>query len=218
MVTGYSIALELAMVPSRRDSVSPEILVSGTVMLLLSFSAAAAAQDSTQQGEAIRFKTEVVVTPERTETPRALVPASTAVPGSYRFRGDVQVSVNYQNSPGIPTLAVWNAPNSVIAPVLGRNLSACRAGLTAAQCTASLGVALVPTNSLYREARFNLLGLAVNRNFRVGNRSIRPRFEIGNALNANTVTTVNTSYGPTWQAVRGVITPRTAKLALQMDF
>jgi len=138
--------------------------------------------------------------------------------GSYRLRGDVQVSANYQNSPGIPTLAVWNAPNSVIAPVLGRNLSACRAGLTAAQCTASLGVALVPTNSLFREARFNLLGLAVNRNFRFGQTSIRPRFEIGNALNANTVTTVNPTYGSTWQAVRGVITPRTAKLALQMDF
>jgi len=71
---------------------------------------------------------------------------------------------------------------------------------------------------LYREARFNLLGLAVNRNFRVGQTSIRPRFEIGNALNANTVTTVNPTYGSTWQAVRGVITPRTAKLALQMDF
>jgi len=138
--------------------------------------------------------------------------------GSYRLRGDVQGSANYQNSPGIPTLSVWNAPNSVIAPVLGRNLSACRAGLTAAQCTASLGVALVPTNSLYREARFNLLGLAVNRNFRFGQTSIRPRFEIGNALNANTVTTINPTYGSTWQAVRGVITPRTAKLALQMDF
>jgi hypothetical protein len=37
------------------------------------------AQDSTQQDPAIRFTTELVVTPERTETPRALVPASTAV-------------------------------------------------------------------------------------------------------------------------------------------
>src|SRR5678816_4504973 len=71
--------------------------------------------------------------------------------GSYRLRGDVQVSAAYQNSPGIPTLAIWNAPNSAIAPVLGRNLSSCRAGLTAAQCTASLAIALVPTNSLYRE-------------------------------------------------------------------
>jgi hypothetical protein len=58
----------------------------------------------------------------------------------------------------------------------------------------------------------------VNRNFRFGQTSIRPRFEIGNALNANTVTTVNPTYGSTWQAVRGVITPRTAKVALQMDF
>jgi hypothetical protein len=130
----------------------------------------------------------------------------------------VQLSAAYQNSPGIPTLAIWNAPNSVIAPILGRNLSACRAGLTAAQCTASLGIALVPTNSLYRESRINLLGLAVSRNFRLGARSIRPRLEIGNALNAATITAINTAYGSTWQAVRGVITPRTAKLALQMDF
>jgi len=49
------------------------------VMLLVVFPTAAGAQDSTQQDPAIRFTTELVVTPERTETPRALVPASTAV-------------------------------------------------------------------------------------------------------------------------------------------
>jgi len=138
--------------------------------------------------------------------------------GSYRVQGDVQFSAAYQNSPGIPTLAIWNAPNSIIAPALGRNLSACRAGLTAAQCTSSLAIALVPTNSLYREARINLLGLAVTRNFRYGVRSIRPRIEIGNAMNASTITAINTTFGSTWQQVRGVITPRTVKLAVQMDF
>ena len=49
------------------------------VMLLVAFPTAAGAQDSTQQDPAIRFTTELVVTPERAETPRALVPASTAV-------------------------------------------------------------------------------------------------------------------------------------------
>jgi len=49
------------------------------VMLLVVFPTAAAAQDSTPQDPAIRFATELVVTPERTETPRALVPASTVV-------------------------------------------------------------------------------------------------------------------------------------------
>ena len=48
-------------------------------MLLVVFPTAAGAQDSTQQDPAIRFTTELVVTPERAETPRALVPASTAV-------------------------------------------------------------------------------------------------------------------------------------------
>ena len=49
------------------------------LMLLVVFPTAAGAQDTTQPDPAIRFTTELVVTPERTETPRALVPASTAV-------------------------------------------------------------------------------------------------------------------------------------------
>ena len=51
------------------------------VMLLVVFPTAAAAQDSTPQDPAIRFATELVVTPERTETPRALVPAGTKADG-----------------------------------------------------------------------------------------------------------------------------------------
>jgi len=39
----------------------------------------AAAQDANPADDSVRFRTEVVVTPERTETPRVLVPAATAV-------------------------------------------------------------------------------------------------------------------------------------------
>jgi outer membrane cobalamin receptor len=49
------------------------------VALLIAAPTAAKAQDPNPQDDRVRFNTEIVVTPERTETPRALVPASTTV-------------------------------------------------------------------------------------------------------------------------------------------
>ena len=49
------------------------------VALLVGLPIGAAAQEPTPADDSIRFRTEVVVTPERTETPRTLVPAATAV-------------------------------------------------------------------------------------------------------------------------------------------
>ncbi|MEO8070529.1 MAG: hypothetical protein ABI652_03945, partial [Acidobacteriota bacterium] len=141
---------------------------------------------------------------------------------TYRTPLALQVSLNYQNSPGIATTATWAAPNSLIAPALGRNLAACRAGLSATQCTSTLTIPIVKNNSLYREDRVNLLNVAVSRNFKLTRMTVRPRFEVGNLLNINTVTSVNTAFSTSgnngWQQVRGVLTPRTAKLALQMEF
>ena len=129
----------------------------------------------------------------------------------WNFRG----SVNYQNVPSIATTAAWVVPNSLIAPALGRNLAACRVG---AACTATLTVPLVANNSLYLEDRTQLLNFAVSRDFRLRGLTIRPRFQLDNALNANPVNTVNNTFGANWQRVQGVLTPRTAKIAFQMEF
>ena len=129
----------------------------------------------------------------------------------WAFRG----TVNYQNTPGIATTATWNVPNSVIAPVLGRNLSACRPGVA---CTATLSVPLVQNNSLYLEDRITLLNFAVSRDFNLHGVTVRPRFQLDNSLNVNPVITVNNTFGNTWQQARGVLPPRTAKIAVQMDF
>ena len=53
----------------------PRFLVAAFVVLPI----AVAAQESNPPDNSIRFKTEVIVTPERTETPRALVPAATTM-------------------------------------------------------------------------------------------------------------------------------------------
>src|SRR5439155_25981576 len=39
--------------------------------------------------------------------------------GTYPLPYGFAVSANYSNTPGVMDLAVWNAPNSVIAPTLG---------------------------------------------------------------------------------------------------
>ena len=62
---------------------------------------------------------------------------------SHRFPWDVLVSGSYQFTQGPNILATWAAPNSLIAPALGRNL--------AAGATATKTIALVEPNTLYGE-------------------------------------------------------------------
>jgi hypothetical protein len=79
-------------------------------------------------------------------------------------------------------------------------------------------VELVAPNSLFLEERVNLVSVAVSRDFRTLGAAFRPRFELHNMLNSNAVNTITTRFGPQWQAVRGVLTPRLAKLAVQVEF
>jgi hypothetical protein len=135
--------------------------------------------------------------------------------GTYRLPVDFLVSANYQNVPAIPTFATYTVTNAVASAALGRNLSACRG---TGVCTATANVELVAPNSLFLEERVNLVSVAVSRDFRTLGAAFRPRFELHNMLNSNAVNTITTRFGPQWQAVRGVLTPRLAKLAVQVEF
>jgi hypothetical protein len=79
-------------------------------------------------------------------------------------------------------------------------------------------VEVVAPNSLFLEERVSLLSVALSRDFRAGRTAFRPRFELHNIFNSNAVNTITTRVGPQWQAARGVLTPRTAKVAMQIDF
>ena len=85
-----------------------------------------------------------------------------------------------------------------------------------ARATAS--VELLEPQRLHRENSLNQLNLAVTRVFNVGGSRMQPGIELHNALNADTVHTIVTRYGPAWEGVRGVLTPRLIKFALQVDF
>ena len=73
-------------------------------------------------------------------------------------------------------------------------------------------------SALHREGRLNQLNLALTRVFTVGGTRIQPGVELHNALNASTVHTIVTRYGPAWEGVRGVLAPRMVKFAVQVDF
>ena len=135
--------------------------------------------------------------------------------GTYRLPSALLVSANYQNIPSIPTTATFTITNAQASSALGRSLAACRGS---GVCRATANVELLPRNSLYKEDRVSLFSIAVSRDFRMAGAAVRPRFELHNAFNSNSVTAINPRFGPEWQAVRDVLTPRLAKLAVQIDF
>jgi hypothetical protein len=102
--------------------------------------------------------------------------------------------------------------------IAGPQIAAALGRQPAAGARATASVELVEPQSLSRESRLNQLYLALSRVFAFGSRRIQPRIEIANALNANTIHTTVTRYGPAWDQVRGVLAPRLIKLAAQLDF
>jgi hypothetical protein len=135
--------------------------------------------------------------------------------GTYPLPYGFAVSANFSNSPGVQDLAVWNAPNSVIAPSLGRNLSNCG---TKPVCTATFTVPIIQPGTDY-EARRTQLDLRLNKTVRLmGRAQLTGNVGVYNLLNANNVLSVQTTYGPQWLKPTRVMDPRLFQLAARLDF
>ncbi len=130
--------------------------------------------------------------------------------GTYPLPWDLRASFNYQHLPGVATTATYVISGAEIAAALGRQPAA------GARATAS--VELLEPQRLRRENRLNQLNFALSRLFNLAGARVQPGIELHNALNASTVHTLVTRYGPVWEGVRGVLTPRLIKLAVQVDF
>ncbi len=116
--------------------------------------------------------------------------------GSYPLPADFAVSGTFQNVPGPSYIATYQAPNSLIAPSLGRNLAACG---TRAVCTSTATVPLIAPESQY-ESRRTQLDVRVTRSFTIGaNARLRANLDVYNALNASNILIVNPNYGPDWR-------------------
>jgi len=120
----------------------------------------------------------------------------------------VRVSINYQNIPGVNTVATYNVAPATITAALGR----------APNNVGTQSVQLIEPNALYREKRLSQVNLAFSRAFQMRSHKIVPHVEIANLTNSNTVTLIQTTYGPTWQNVTGFLSPRIVKFGMQWDF
>jgi hypothetical protein len=130
--------------------------------------------------------------------------------GTYMLPWEVRVSANFQHVPGVNTTARYTVSGADMTAGLGRAPSA------GARATAA--VELIEPQQLYREDSLNQLNVALTKILSLGTYRIQPTIELHNALNASTINVINTTYGPAWQQVRGVLAPRIVKFAVHVDF
>jgi hypothetical protein len=136
-----------------------------------------------------------VVTPFKAQT-MVKVHASYPLPGGFVASGVLL------NMSGISYAANYPAPNSAIAPSLGRNLAACG---TRSVCMATAMVPLIPLETLFDPRRTQLdlrlsklLSLSADKKLRM-----RVDLDVYNVLNSSAVLYANQTYGPQWRAPIG---------------
>jgi len=132
----------------------------------------------------------------------------------YPMPWDLQTSLIYQNFGGVENTPTVTLTNAQIAPSLGRNLSQCG---TAATCTATVTVPLVPAGTMY-EGRLQQVDLRFSRTFSVQDYRIRGSVDLANVFNASNVLSLQRQYGPTYLNVLQIMGGRLVKLGLQVDF
>ena len=105
--------------------------------------------------------------------------------------------------------AAYQAPNSIIAPSLGRNLAAGPNGTATVQ--------LVEPGTMYAP-RQRALDLRLSKRIQVGKARISGNLDVFNIFNATSIVTLNTTYGPAWQRPTLLQGARFLKISGQFDF
>lgn len=131
--------------------------------------------------------------------------------GAYTIpRIDVQLSANMQFLPGRERAANYQAPNAVIAPLLGRNISGNQANIS---------LQLLPPQTYYDD-RINLLDARIGKILRFAGRRAQISLDLFNVLNSSAVLDANSTYNPTgtWEIPTGIPGGRLMKITGQLDF
>lgn len=128
---------------------------------------------------------------------------------SYPIAWGIEASANYQNLPGAVISATLNATSAQIAPSLGRNL--------AAGPTATVAIPLLKPFSMFEE-RMSQLDVRFTKVMRFGGTRVKGMLDIYNALNANTVLSVNSTYGAAWLRPSSILAPRLIKVGAELTF
>jgi hypothetical protein len=152
----------------------------------------------------------VVDSPQELYQCHTTVPWSTQVKfvGNVPLPWDLQFSGVFQNTQGPRIAALYNVPNALIVPSLGRSLAGGRT---------STPVQLIDPGTMY-SSRITQIDLRVAKNFPVGGTRIKAMLDLYNALNGNAVILMNNTYGPAWQQPSYVLPARLIKVGAQIDF
>jgi Carboxypeptidase regulatory-like domain len=134
--------------------------------------------------------------------------------GSYTLPLAFRVSTAYSAVNGYPVSALWNAPNAVIAPALGRDLSA--------GATQSKAINLIEPNTKFGPYRHNF-DVRVSRTFKIGERrGITANVDLYNAFNRSQITGINTTYSTvgtnSWFVPNTINAPRGVQIGTQVQF
>jgi hypothetical protein len=124
---------------------------------------------------------------------------------------DVQLSATFQSSPAEPLQANWTVSSAIVAQSLGRPLAGGAPNIT---------VNLLAPDQM-RGPRVNQLDMRVGKVLNFAGRRATVSLDMFNALNADTVLTFNQAFTPNggaWLVPNTVLTARTAKVTVQMDF
>jgi hypothetical protein len=123
---------------------------------------------------------------------------------------DLEVATTFQSKPGAMLAANYTAPNALVAPSLGRNLSGTADTVT---------VNLVEPGSLYGD-RITQVDLRVAKVFSSGRYRTVIGTDIFNLMNSNAVLTYNNTFVPNgpWLQPLTVLTPRLWKVTAAFDW
>jgi hypothetical protein len=127
---------------------------------------------------------------------------------SYNLWWGIEAAGSVQSLPGIPVTATWAAPNSLIAPSLGRNLSS----------STSASVSLIQPESIF-EGRINQVDMRLSKLFHIRERiAVKGIFDLANILNGSAIEIENTTYGSQWRTPTTILDPRMAKFGAEVNF
>jgi hypothetical protein len=130
---------------------------------------------------------------------------------SFRIpRIDVQLAATFQSKPGALLAANYAAPNTAVAPALGRNLSGDARNIT---------LNLIEPGSMYGD-RINQFDLRAAKLVRRGRTTTVVGVDVYNVLNSNAVLTYNNTFVPQgpWLQPLTIMTPRLLKFTAQLDW
>ena len=135
--------------------------------------------------------------------------ATASLVGFYPLPYGFMSSATYRDYPGAMITAAYQAPNSIIAPSLGRNLAAGANGTATVQ--------LVEPGTMYAP-RQRALDVRVSKRIQIGKARITGNLDVFNIFNATSIVTLNTTYGPAWQRPTLLQGARFLKISGQLDF